>query len=51
MNLCWICRYSQLQSDLKITNMQEMKITVETYFEEVLFYSKLNVFKKIYKLK
>ncbi|XP_016432204.1 IQ domain-containing protein E-like isoform X2 [Sinocyclocheilus rhinocerous] len=26
---------SQLQSDLKTTNMQEMKITVETYFEEV----------------
>ncbi|XP_057187643.1 IQ domain-containing protein E isoform X2 [Triplophysa rosa] len=26
---------SQLQSDLKTTNMQEMKITVETYYEEV----------------
>ncbi|XP_059408062.1 IQ domain-containing protein E-like isoform X2 [Carassius carassius] len=26
---------SRLQSDLKTTNMQEMKITVETYFEEV----------------
>ncbi|XP_052400850.1 IQ domain-containing protein E isoform X3 [Carassius gibelio] len=26
---------SQLQSDLKTTDMQEMKITVETYFEEV----------------
>ncbi|XP_050977547.1 IQ domain-containing protein E isoform X2 [Labeo rohita] len=26
---------SQLQSELKTTNMQEMKITVETYFEEV----------------
>ncbi|KAK7166610.1 hypothetical protein R3I93_006381 [Phoxinus phoxinus] len=26
---------SQLQSDLKTTNMQEMNITVETYFEEV----------------
>ncbi|XP_056618982.1 IQ domain-containing protein E [Triplophysa dalaica] len=26
---------SQLQGDLKTTNMQEMKITVETYYEEV----------------
>ncbi|XP_051559681.1 IQ domain-containing protein E-like isoform X2 [Myxocyprinus asiaticus] len=26
---------SQLQSDLKTTNMQEMQITVETYYEEV----------------
>ncbi|XP_051561087.1 IQ domain-containing protein E [Myxocyprinus asiaticus] len=26
---------SQLQSDLKTTNMQEMKITVETYYKEV----------------
>ncbi|XP_026070717.1 IQ domain-containing protein E-like isoform X2 [Carassius auratus] len=26
---------SRLQSDLKTTNMQEMKITVKTYFEEV----------------
>lgn len=26
---------SQLQSDHKTTNMQEMKITIETYFEEV----------------
>lgn len=27
--------HSQLQGDLKTTNMQEMKITVETYYEEV----------------
>ncbi len=45
MHLCWICRYSQLQSDLKTTNMQEMKITAETYFEEYYFFKAKCIYK------
>lgn len=33
-NVLFFC-FSKLQSDLRTTNLEELKITVETHFEEV----------------